>query len=137
MTTSTGCGSNAGQFCASTNSSTAEHLAARVDVGEAFAQRLHLGLAEGRAQRLHLAVDVAFGDMVHVDQHQRSHAAAHKSFGRPRTDAADADDGHACGAQPLVAVVSVQPAQRAKAALQVGLERDGQRGHKLRSTRQA
>ena len=46
MTASTRGGSSAGQFWASTNSSTASTVAAGMDVGNALAQRQHLGLAE-------------------------------------------------------------------------------------------
>ena len=59
------------------------HLAARMDVGDALAQRFGLGLSERRAERLHLAIDVGLGDMVQIDQGQFGDAAARQCFGRP------------------------------------------------------
>ena len=121
MTTSTGCGSSAGQLLGVDELLDRVHLAARVDVGDALAQRLHLGLAERGAQRLHLAVDVGLGHMVQVDQRQRRDAAARQRLGRPGADAAQADDGDARGAHARVAGVAVQAAQAAEAAFEVGV----------------
>jgi hypothetical protein len=137
MTASTRCGSSAGQFSGINELLHHRHLATGVDVGDALAQRQHLGLAQRGAQRLHLAVDVAFGHVVKVDEHQRGHTAARQRLGRPGADAADADHGHARGAQTRIAGVTVQPAQRAEAALQVGLQGGTGGRHSLRSTRQA
>ena len=64
------------------------------------AQRVDLGHAERAAERLHLAVDVRLGDVVEVDQRQRGDAAARQRLGRPRADAAEADDGDVGGADP-------------------------------------
>jgi hypothetical protein len=94
-----------------------------VDVGHALGQGLRLGLAQRAAQRLHLAVDVGFGHVVQVEQHQFGHAAARQRFHRPRTHAAQPDHGDAGAAHARVAVVAVQPAQAAEAALQVGVGR--------------
>ena len=85
------------------------------------AQRVDLGHAERAAERLHLAVDVRLGDMVEVDQRQRADAAARQRLGRPRADAAEADDGDVRGADARVAGIAVQAAQAAEAALEVGV----------------
>ena len=95
--------------------------AARVDVGDACAQRLDLGHAERGAERLHLAVDVRLGDLVEVDQRQRGDAAARQRLGGPRADAADADDGDVRRADPRIGGVAVEPAQAAEAAFEVGV----------------
>ena len=99
----------------------AVHLAARMDGGDALAQRRHLGLAQRVVQRLHLAVDVGFGDLVQVEQHQLCHATACQGLNRPRPDPTQPHDGDAGCAQAAVTRVAVQAAQAAETALQVGL----------------
>ncbi len=95
--------------------------AAGVDVGQAIAQRQHLGLAQRRAQGLDLAVDVRLGDMVEVDQRQFGQPAARERLGGPGAHAADADHRGPAGAQRAVAGVAVEAAQAAEATLEVGV----------------
>jgi hypothetical protein len=78
-------------------------------------------MPERAVECLHLPVDVRFGDVVEVDQGQCRDAAAGQRFGRPRTDAADADHGDPRGANAQVGGIAIQAAQAAEAALEVGL----------------
>jgi hypothetical protein len=54
--------------------------------------------------------------VVEVDEGERCDAAARERLGGPRADAADADDGDARGADPLVRGIAVEAAQAAEAA---------------------
>ena len=53
----------------------AVHLAARVDLPDAFGHRLHLRLPERACKRMDLPVDVRFGDVVEIDEGQLAHTA--------------------------------------------------------------
>ncbi len=98
-----------------------------VDVGDAARERLCLGHAQRRTERLDLAVDVGFGDVVEVDQHQLRDPAARERLDGPGADAAEADDGHARGPHARVAACAVQPLEAAEAALEIGVV--GRRGY--------
>jgi hypothetical protein len=74
-TTSARAASSAGQFAASTNSSTPRPRSPD-GCRRCAPQRVDLGHAERAAERLHLAVDVRLGDVVEVDERQRGDAAA-------------------------------------------------------------
>ena len=97
----------------------AVHPASRMDPGNALPHRQHLGLAERGVQRMHLAVDVALGDMVEVDQRQPADARARQRLGRPRADAADADDADMRRRQPRQRPGAVEPFNAAEAAREV------------------
>ena len=93
--------------------------AARVNVDQPLAQGERLGLPDGAAGGLYLPVDVAFGDVVQIDEGQRSHATSRERFSRPRADTAQADERHACAAQLLVAGTAMEPPQATKPALEI------------------
>ncbi len=90
-----------------------------MDVGDAGAQRFALGLANSGSERLHLAIDVRFGHVIHIDQHQARDTTARQRFRRPGTDTSQPDDGHARRAYAPVAGIAVQATQTTEAALQV------------------
>jgi hypothetical protein len=72
ISTSTGIGSSAGPVVGLHEVVDRVHLGSRGGCRRRVRPAPALGLAQRAAQRLHLAVDVGLGDMVQVEQHQRS-----------------------------------------------------------------
>ena len=61
----------------------AVHLAARIDMLDAFAHRLHLGFSKRAIECMNLTIDVRFSNVVKVNQGKTCHAAARCGLGRP------------------------------------------------------
>ncbi|MNY53410.1 hypothetical protein D3C86_1891640 [compost metagenome] len=91
-----------------------------MDLRDALAHGVHLGLAHGRGEGVDLAVDIRFGDLVQVDQRDAIDAAACQGLGGPGADAANADDGDMRIADAGRAIHAIKTLQPAKAALEVG-----------------
>ena len=95
----------------------AQHAAVGRVTGDAQAHSLNFGHAYGRVGGVDLAVDIRFGDMVHIHQRDAAHAAARQTFSRPRTHAAYADHQHMGSAYVRRAIHTIKPCQTAKAAV--------------------
>jgi len=86
----------------------------RVDGADALGHHLHLGLADTAGDGMHLAVDVGDADVVQVEQGNLPDPGACQRFGRPGTDAADADHGHMGGLQAREAFLAVEAGDTAE-----------------------
>ena len=92
-----------------------------MDGGDALAQGLALVLAQGALQGLHLAVDVGLGHMVQIDQGQRSNTAARQGLDAPATHTTQTNHRQMQPAQARIAGLTIEPAQSAKATLQINV----------------
>ncbi len=72
----------------------ADHLALRIDECDTLPHRFNFGHADSGGQRVDLSIDVGLSHMVHINQRQLAHPASSQSFSSPRTDSANARDGH-------------------------------------------
>ncbi|EKY05181.1 hypothetical protein HMPREF9120_01934 [Neisseria sp. oral taxon 020 str. F0370] len=98
-----------------------------VDLADAFGQGGGFGFAEVVGKGVELAVDVGLGDVVQIDQGERTDAGAGESFRRPRADAAEADDADVRMRQALQGGLAVEAGDAAEAAGGWGI------GHCVRS----
>ncbi len=112
------------------------HVATRVDAGNPFAHRLHLGLTKRGVQSMDLPIHVRLGNMVQVDQRDSGHPTASKCFCRPRADTANADHydmGAGYSARTSNPIQAIKPA---KSPLQVRLPAcEPVGGHFMRANR--
>ena len=86
------------------------HLAQGVDVADARAHQLDLGLADGRQQCRQLAVDIAGRHHVVVEQREAPHPGARQRLGAIGAHAAQAGDEHVLARQGRDAGVAEQDA---------------------------
>jgi hypothetical protein len=70
-------------------------LTLRVNQCDTLLHGTYLGLADRGGQRMRLPVDVGFGDMVKINEHELAYAAACQRLGSPRAYPANANDGDA------------------------------------------
>ena len=92
-----------------------------MDLRDAIAHGLHLGLAHGVVQGMDLTVDVGLGDMVQIDQCDGADAAAGQGLRRPGAHPANAHHRDMRCADRRSTGHAVQAREPAKAPLQVDL----------------
>ena len=90
-----------------------------MDLCHTRGEHIHLGNTDGVGQRRELAVGVGDADIIHVDERQRTHAAACQRLDDPGAHTAHAYDGHMRRGQPWQRRSPVKPPNAAK-ALRVG-----------------